>query len=157
MALKQGRQPEIRFDLAGPMGLQGVSFVPKVVTFQKEAISGTSEEDFWAAPAGVFIAQAFIRADVALDGSGTVELGTDGNADALIDATDFDPTTLDNSASNIGSATAVGAIGLYLAAGDNIRLTVGGTPTVGAVSGCIIYFEMEAMVDRGVHFTLATD
>jgi hypothetical protein len=154
MALKQGRQPEIRFDLAGPMGLEGVSFVPKVVTFQKEDISGTSEDDFWAAPAGVFVTQAFVRADVALDGSGTVELGTDGNADALIDATDFDPTTINNSATNLGSATAAGAIGLYLAAGDLIRLTVGGTPTVGAVSGCIVYFEMEAMIARGVHFPL---
>jgi hypothetical protein len=86
-----------------------------------------------------------------------VTLGTDGTADALIDATDFDPLTLNASASNIGSATSVGAVGLYLAAGDNIRLTVTGAPTVGAVSGCIIYFEMEAMIDRGVHFTLATD
>lgn len=154
MALKQGRQPEIRFDLAGPMGLQGISFVPKVVTFQKEAISGTSDDDFWAAPAGCFVSQAFIRADTALDGSGTCTLGTDGNPDALIDATDFDPTTINNSASNIGSATAAGAVGLYLAAGDLVRLAIGGAPTVGAVSGCIVYFEMEAMIDRGVHFTL---
>jgi hypothetical protein len=155
MALKQGRQPEIRFDLAGPMGFQGISFVPKVVTFKKEAISGTSADDFWAAPAGTFIAQAFIRADEALDTTNaTVELGVDDNADALIDATDFDPLTLDASASNIGSATALGAVGLYLPDGDMVRLTITGAPTVGAVSGCIIYFEMEAMIARGVHFPL---
>jgi hypothetical protein len=154
MALKQGRQPEVRFDLAGPMGMEGVSFIPKVVTFEKTGISGAGNDDFWAAPAGCFISQAYIRADVALDSGGTVELGTDGDADALIDTTDFTATGLGNSASNLGSATAAGAIGLYLEAGDLIRLTVGGTPTVGAVSGCIVYYELDAMIDRGVHFSL---
>jgi hypothetical protein len=154
MGLVQSKQPTLRFDLAGPYGFQGVSFEPKVVTFQKDAISGTSNNDFWAAPAGTFIAQAVIFADAALDGSGTVELGTDGNPDALIDQTDFDASTTDNWATNIGSTTAAGANGLYLPDGDIIRLAVGGTPTVGAVSGLIIYFEKVAMLAQGIHFDI---
>ena len=154
MSLKQGHQPENRFDLAGPMGMQGISFAPKVVTFKKESISGTSNNDFWKAPTGVFIQACFVRADTALDGSGTVDIGTDGNPDALIDQTDFDPTTIGNSASNLGSSTAVGAIGLYLKDGDTMRLAVGGTPTVGAVSGCFVYYELDAMIARGVHFDM---
>lgn len=155
MALVQNKQPSIRFDLAGPYGFQGVSFVPKVVTFRKDAISGTSNNDFWAAPAGTFIAQAVIVCDTALDGSGTATLGTDGNPDAFIDTTDFDASSAGNWATNIGSATASAANGLYLAAADNIRLAIGGTPTVGAVSGFIIYFEKAAMLNQGVHFDIA--
>lgn len=155
MALVQNKQPSIRFDLAGPYGFQGVSFVPKVVTFRKDAISGTSNNDFWAAPAGTFIAQAVMVCDTALDGSGTATLGTDGNPDAFIDTTDFDASSAGNWATNIGSATASAANGLYLAAADNIRLAIGGTPTVGAVSGFIIYFEKTAMLNQGVHFDIA--
>lgn len=155
MALKQGKQPSVRFDLAGPYGFQGVSFVPKVVTFRKDNISGTSNNDFWAAPAGTFIAQVFVRADTALDGGGTVTIGTDGDPDAFINTTDFTATGLGNSATNIGSATAAAAAGLYLSAADNIRLAVGGAPTVGAVSGFILYYEMPAMLSDGIHFDIA--
>lgn len=154
MALKQGKQPTIRFDLAGPFGFEGVSFVPKVVTFEKTGISGTSNDDFWAAPAGTFIAQAFIKCDTDLDGSGTVTLGTDGNPDALIDTTGFDASSAGNWGTNIGSSTASDANGLFLAAADNIRLAVGGTPTQGAVSGFIVYYEVAPMLTEGVHFDL---
>jgi hypothetical protein len=154
MALHKG-QPSIRFNLAGPFGFQGISFVPKVITFQKDAISGTSNNDFWVAPAGTFIAQACIFADTELDGSGTVELGTDGNPDALIDTTTFDASTADNWATNIGSTTAAAANGLYLPDGDTMRLAIGGTPTQGAVSGFIVYFEKADMLSEGIHFDIA--
>lgn len=155
MALVQGKQPSIRFDLAGPFGFQGISFAPKVVTFKKESISGTSNNDFWVAPAGVFIAQAVIKVDTGVNGSGTVTLGTDGNPDALIDTTTFDPSTAGNWATNIGSATAANANGLYLAASDTIRLAIGGTPTAGAISGFLVYFETAAMLAEGVHFDMS--
>jgi hypothetical protein len=153
MSLVQGKQPSVRFDSAGPFGFQGVSFVPKVVTFKLEGISDTSDNDFWAAPAGTFIAQAGIRVDTAVTG-GTVTLGIDGNPDAFVDTTGFDATTVDTFATNIGTTVAA-AGGLYLAATDNVRLAVGGTPTQGAVSGFIVYYEMTAMVGEGVHFDIA--
>lgn len=153
MSLRQNKQPSIRFDLAGPYGFQGISFEPKVITFQLDEISATSDNDFWAAPAGTLIAQAFIRAEAAVTG-GTVTLGTDGDPDALINTTDFDATGTDNWATNIGSGTAAAANGLYLPAGDNIRLAVGGTPTAGAVQGVIIYYELDAMFAEGIHFDI---
>jgi len=155
MALVQNKQPSVRFDKRGPYSFEGISFVPKVITFKKDAISGTSNNDFWVAPAGTFITKACIRIETALDGSGVVTLGTDANPDALIDATDFDTSTIGNSASNVGSATAVGAIGLYLDAADTIRLAVTGAPTVGAVSGFIVYYELVDMLSQGIHFDIA--
>ena len=155
MSLVPGKQPSVRFSVAGPFGFQGVSFVPKVITFQKDAISGTSNNDFWQVPAGSFISRVVVRADTELDGSGTVTIGTDGNPDLFIDTTDFDASTAGNWATNIGSGTAAGANGQYFAAADNIRLAVGGTPTQGAVSGYIEYFEVGAMVSEGIHFDIA--
>jgi hypothetical protein len=153
MAVQKG-QPTVRFSKAGPFSREGVSPVPKVVTFKKTAISGTSNDDFWVAPAGVFVSHAFIRADVELDGTPTVELGLDGDADELIDTTDFDATTAGNWACSLGSGTADGARGVYLEAGDTIRLAIGGAPTQGELSGYIMYFEMDDILDDGVHFDL---
>ena len=155
MSLQNGTQPEIRFHKVGPNSLAGISYVPKTIAFKKHSIAGTSADDFWVAPAGVFVTQACMRVETALDGSGTVALGLDGDPDALITTTDFDASTTGAAASNIGSTLAVGAVGLYLNAGDTLRLTVGGTPTVGAVSGVITYWEMEAIESRGYHFDLS--
>ena len=153
MSVQKG-QPTIRFSKAGPFSSEGVCPVPKVVTFKKTAISGTSNDDFWVAPAGVFVHHAFIRADVELDGTPTVELGLDGDPDEFIDTTDFDATTAGNWACSMGSASADGARGAYLEAGDTIRLAIGGTPTQGELSGYLLYFEMDDILEDGVHFDL---
>ena len=155
MSQQKGKQPEIRFSKYGPNSIEGIAYVPKVMFLKKTGISGTSNDDFFVAPAGVFVQQAMLRIDTELDGSGTVELGVDGNPDALIDQTDLDASTAGNWATNIGSTTATGANGLYLHAGDTLRLAVGGTPTQGALSGFIQYFELEAMESRGEHFDLS--
>ncbi len=148
-------QPEVRNNKQGPFSDDGICYLPKILTFKKDNISGTSDNDFWTAPTGVFIQIACIRAVVELDGAPTVQLGTDSNPDALIDSTDFDCTTAGNSASNLGSATAVGAVGLYLDAGDVLRLEVAGTTiTQGHVEGFIQYVEMDAIAEQGIHFDI---
>jgi hypothetical protein len=154
MALVQGKQPSVRFDSAGPFGFEGVSFVPKVIFFRKDDISGTSNNDFWAAPAGTYIAQVGVRCTTVLDGSGTVEVGTDGNPDAFVDTTGFDASTTASFGTNIGTTVAA-ASGLYLPSGDNIRLAIGGTPTQGAVEGFVVYYEVGAMASEGIHFDIA--
>lgn len=154
MAGITSKQPSIRFDLAGPFAKAGVSYLPKVLAFEKKGIAGTAFDDFVTLPAGTFITQAFLRVDTTVNNSGVVTLGVDGNPDALIDATDFDAGAVGNMATNIGSATAEGANGLYLPAGDTIRLAHTGTATTGAVSGFLVYFEMASIVDEGVHFSM---
>lgn len=149
---QQTGQPEVRFTKAGPFGREGLSYVEKVLAFKKENISGTSNDDFWQAPAGTVITQAVIRCETALDGTPTVTLGTDGDPDALINSTDFDATSAGNWATNLGSGTAAGANGLYLDAGDAIRLAIGGSPTQGAVEGYIKYMELDSVKEQGFHF-----
>ncbi|MGC9423774.1 hypothetical protein [Vibrio sp.] len=152
--IQGAKQPSIRFHKAGPFGFQGVSFLPKVITFSKQGIAGTENEDFLSLPAGTFITQAFIQVDTTVNNSGVVTLGVDGDPDALITSTDFDASAAGNSATNIGSTVAAGANGLFLPDGDKIRLATTGTATEGAVSGFLAYFELVAMKDEGIHFEM---
>jgi hypothetical protein len=154
MSIVNGKQPSVRFNLAGPFAMAGVSYLPKVLTFSKTGIAGTENEDFITLPAGTFIAQAFLQVDTAVNNTGVVTLGTDGAADGLINATDFDASTDGNWATNIGSATATYANGLYLHAADTLRLATTGTADEGAVSGFIVYYETAAMNEDGIHFEL---
>lgn len=147
-------QPELRFSKAGPNGIEGISYGAKRFYFKKADIAGTTTDDFFVAPAGVYISLAVMRVDTTVNNSGVVTLGTDGDADALIDATDFDPSAAGNWGSNLGSTTSAAATGLYLPAGDTLRLAITGTATTGAVSGFIEYYELDDMEDRGVHFDL---
>lgn len=147
-------QPRVRFNKAGPFSDEGIAFVPKVLAFKKSGISGTENEDFVSLPAGAFVAQAFLRCDTTVNNSGVVTLGTDGDPDALITETDFGAgAAADDWATNIGSTVAAAANGLYLPDGDVIRLATTGTATEGAVSGFIVYYELEAM-DEDIHFDL---
>lgn len=146
-------QPKIRFSLAGPYSNEGLSFGPKVITFHKDAIYHTSTDDFVELPAGTFIAQAFIEADVAINQTATCTLGVDGDPNALI--SDFDPTTQYNWGSNIGSTTNTTASqGFYLSAADTLRLAISTTGTVGEVSGFIVYYELKNMLSELTHFEL---
>lgn len=151
MSLELG-QPSIRFNGAGPFGFQGIAFVPKVVTFRKAAIAGTTTDDFYVAPAGCYILDAFIRADIAVNNSGTVTLGTDGDPDALITTTGFSCGTTGNFAHSLSSTLT--NTGLYMNAGDTIRLACAGTATTGGVSGFLVIFEVSDMISDGVHFNL---
>ena len=147
-------QPNIRFNLGGPYAFSGVSFTPKVITFSKTGIAGTENDDFLALPAETFIELAVMQVDTAVNNGGVVTLGTDGTADALIDATDFSAATDGNVGTNLGSATSAAKTGLFLHAGDTLRLATTGTATEGAVSGFIVYYELSAMKEQGIHFAL---
>jgi len=151
----KANQPSIRFDKGGPYAFTGVSHLPKIINFKKTGISGTENEDFVILPAGTFISQAVLRCDTTVNNSGVVTLGTDGDPDALVDNTDFGTGTAAGVwASNIGSATSAAKTGLYLPSGDTIRLATSGDATAGAVSGFIVYFELDAMENNGIHFEM---
>ena len=154
MGLVQNKQPNIRFDLAGPYGFQGISWIRKVIN-GTVVITGAGNVDFWVAPVDVFILNALMAVETVLDGAGTLELGVDGNSDALIDAVDWDPTGAGAFITMRGSATADSEAGLYLPSGDTLRLTAAATPTQGEVRFVIEYYELADMFAQGEHFTLS--
>lgn len=140
------KQPEIRFNMQGPMSLDGVSFAPKVIFVEKIITTAIENNDFIAMPAGTFITEALAVVTDACDANTEVTLGTDGTPDALITTTAFSVETVGNSAKF--------STGLYLPSGDTLRIAVGGTPVAGAVRFVISYFELVAMAERGKHFNL---
>lgn len=153
MALAHG-QPRIRFaEHFNPGDMAALAFVPKTITLTKE-ITGAENDDFWLAPSGVFIQQAFAYVIEALNGTTpTVSLGTDGDAEALVASTDFDISTAGNWTTNVGSTNATNPEGIFLPAGDFMRVAVVGTDvTEGKVGIFIQYYEVEDMMERGPHF-----
>lgn len=148
------KQPEVRFNKAGPFSNEGIAFVPKTIVVEKTA-TGTTNDDFFLIPAGSFVSRVVATVITALNGTPVVEFGVDGNPDMFIDATDFDASTAGNWATNIGSATAAGANGMYFAAADNLRVAVSGSGvSSGKVRFLVEYYELAAMADRIVHFSL---
>jgi hypothetical protein len=137
-------QPEIRFNKAGPFSFEGVTFPPKTITIKKTVGTQAENEDFWSAPAGTFITRAYA---MCMNGSGNtttqVCLGQDGATTSLITYTNFAMQTAGTFTSYSG--------GLYLPAGDMLRITVNGTPAASTAYFVIEYFDMAAMYARGVH------
>jgi hypothetical protein len=147
----QGGQPSVRFNLAGPFGQEGVSFLPKIATV-KLAVAAAGNYDFMTMPAGTFVAEVIAHVAVALDGTPTVNVGTDANSDAFIDTLDFDATTVNTTLSSAASTNANSPNGLYLAAADTLRIAVGGTPTTGEVHLLVKWYEMDSMFAEPLHF-----
>jgi hypothetical protein len=145
-------QPEVRFSKVGPHSFEGVSFEPKIAYFEKD-ISAAGNDDFWTIPAQTYVEQVFVRVETDVDGSGTVTIGKDADPDGFIDTTGFDASTAGNFATNIGTTVAQ-AGGEYFHASDVFRIAVGGTPTVGKISGFIKYYELSQMAARGIHHDL---
>lgn len=141
-----GNQPEIRFNLAGPYGLQGISYEPKIMLVDKTIGTATENDDFVQLPAGTFISEVVAIVTDAGDANTTVSLGTDGDAEALITSTALTMETVNT----FVKFTA----GLYLAAADKLRIAISDTPVASAVRFVISYFELAAMAERGVHFNL---
>jgi len=139
-------QPTVRFNAAGPYGIEGISYVPKVITVKKTVTTATENDDFMLAPTGTFITEVIAVVTDACDGNTTVTLGTDGDADALINATNFSVETLGNFYKF--------STGYYLPSGDTLRIAVGGTPAAGEVEFLISYFEIPSMMGNGIHFEL---
>lgn len=138
-------QPEIRFNVAGPFGMQGVSFVPKTIVIDKTITTAEGNEDVMSVPAGTFIGDVYAYAvDGVANTTTEVSLGSTTSTQALLSA--FSPQ-------NDGDATHT-STGLFFSAAGKLRLTIGGTAAAGKVRIVLSYFEIAAMAERGVHFNL---
>jgi len=140
--------PTIRFaPTRDSESIQGQSYAWKTLS-GLITVTGPGTSSFFLAPAGALIRLVVARIETALDSSGTCEIGVDDNADALIDTADWTETTLNQFATNRGSANADFPNLMYLVAGDQLIITIGGTPTVGSVHFLIEYMELDDIEDH---------
>jgi hypothetical protein len=146
MAIQSGVQPEIRFHHVGPNSLAGVSYLPKTILVKKVWGTTTENDDFMTLPTGAFIVHAYAVCTVGTASANVqISLGQDGATTSLIAYTNFTCQTA-------GQATAYTGSGIYLSAGDTLRVTVAGTGAAAGEAVFILqYFEVPAMISRGAH------
>jgi len=143
MSVVNASQPSIRFSKAGPYGVEGVSWLPKVMTIEKVWTTATENEDFWTFPAGTFISRVIAVCTDAGDASTLVSVGLDGADHQFITETAFTVETVGNYTS--------WHVGYYSAAADTMRIAVLGTPVAGAAQIIVEYFELGDMFDNHEH------
>lgn len=147
MSVVNSSQPQIRFSKAGPYGVEGVSWEPKVLAVEKTWSTASENEDFWTFPAKTFIKSVLAVCSDAGDANTLVAVGLDGSAQAFITQTAFTVQTVGNSA--------VYNTGYYSELADTMRITIAGTPVAGAARLIVEYYELGDMFDNHEpHFDL---
>lgn len=126
---------------------EGKSYLPRVQVYEFTVSSGSGTSDFLYVPAGTWVEKAVVLISEALD-AGTVDLGTDGTADALVANTELTET----SAGSIATSTETTAPnGLYFTAEDMLRLTVGGAATEGVIVVMLVLWNFTEIASQGYH------
>jgi hypothetical protein len=133
--------------------MKGQAYVEQCLFFQVQVTSGSGYVDFWYAPPGTWITEVLAQIDVALD-AGTVEIGQDGSQASLIGNAEWTATTINQYAS---SKQTTAPDGLFLPAGDILRVTVGGAATLGTVRILVKFFNFDEMETQGFHNQLVTN
>jgi len=124
---------------------EGVSFEPKVLWFEFTT-AGSGYEDFLYVPAGTYIEEAVLFITEALDTGALLDLGTDGNEDALIDNGDV---TVD--AVGVADSSTTAAMGMYFEDEDYLRLTVTNDTDQGTVLLKLTWWQIAEMTAQGYH------
>lgn len=124
---------------------EGVSYAPKVVWF-KFTTSGSGYSDFLYVPAGTYIEEAVLFVSEALDTGALLDLGTDGNDDALIDNGDITEDAI-----GVADSSTTALAGLYFSAEDILRLTVTNDTDQGTVYVKLVMWNFLEMASQGIH------
>lgn len=124
---------------------EGVSFLPKVLWFEFTT-AGSGYDDFLYVPAGTYIEEAVLIITEALDTGALLDLGTDGNDDALIDNGD-----ITEDAVGVADSSTTAPMGMYFEAEDLLRLTVTNDTVQGTVLLKLTWWQVAEMTNQGYH------
>ena len=124
---------------------EGVSFMPKVLWFEFTT-AGSGYNDFLYVPPGTYIEEAVLVITDALDTGALLDLGTDGNDDALIDNAD-----VTEDAVGVADSSTTALAGLYFSAEDMLRLTVTNDTDQGTVYVMLKMWNVLEMIAQGNH------
>ena len=124
---------------------EGVSYQPKVMWF-KFTTAGSGYNDFLYVPPGTYVEEAVLIITEALDTGALLDLGTDGNDDALIDNGD-----ITEDAVGVADSSTTALMGMYFEAGDYLRLTVTNDTDQGTVYLKLTLWQITEMIAQGEH------
>lgn len=144
-------QPQIRFKRVHSPAFadgeldRGKSYLERTEVFEFTT-SGSGYTDFLFVPAGTYIEKATLLITAALDTGALLDLGTDGNEDALIDNTD-----ITEDAVGVATSETTAPDGLYFEDDDYLRLTVGNDNSQGTVIVKLRFWDFTAIATQGYH------
>jgi hypothetical protein len=124
---------------------EGVTFAANVKWF-KFTTAGSGYNDFLYVPPGTYIEEAVLVITEALDTGALLDLGTDGNDDALIDNTD-----ITEDAVGVADSSTTAPMGMYFEAEDFLRLTVTNDTIQGTVYLKLTMWQITEMIAQGNH------
>jgi len=124
---------------------EGTMPVAKTVWYEFTT-SGSGYTDFMYVPAGTYIEEAVLIITEALDTGALLDLGTDGNDDALIDNGD-----ITEDAVGVADSSTTAPMGMYFEAEDYLRLTVTNDTDQGTVYLKLTLWDITSMIDQGTH------
>lgn len=144
-------QPMLRTKLThDPASMEGQCYAPVTIALEVSCTSGSGYADIYTVPADTWLEEAVIIVKEAFD-DGTVILGTDGTADALIAAGQVTATSLGNVASSRQTTL---PDGLVFTALDVLRITFGGACTEGSVLVLLKLWGLASIESQGYHNSL---
>jgi hypothetical protein len=114
-------QPMIRTKLThDPASMEGQAYIlPAIALTFDVATSGSGVHNIYTVPAGTWLIEAQAILLTELSGSGTLDIGLDGDTDALIDNTEW---TEQNQYAIASSKQTTAPDGIYFSAQDNIAV-----------------------------------
>jgi hypothetical protein len=124
---------------------EGVSYEPKVLWIEFTT-AGSGYSDFLYVPPGTYIEEAVLIITEALDTGALLDLGTDGNDDALIDNSDISADAV-----GVADSSTTAAMGMYFEDEDLLRLTVTNDTDQGTVLLKLTWWQITEMTSQGYH------
>lgn len=142
------KQPLVRTKLThDPASMEGQAYLlPAVALIYDVATSGSGAHNIYSVPAGTWLVEAQAILLTALD-VGTLDIGLDGDTDALIDNTEWNEQSQYAVAS---SKQTTAPDGIFFSAQDNIAVEVAGAGS-GKVLVLLWLIDVNSIQSQGVH------
>ncbi len=142
------KQPLVRTKLThDPASMEGQAYLlPAVALLFDVGTSGSGAHNIYSVPAGTWLVEAQAVTLEALD-VGTIDLGLDGSASALIANNEWTET---NQYAIATSKQTTAPDGIFFSAQDNIMITVNGAGS-GKVLILLWLIDINSILAQGVH------
>lgn len=146
------KQPLVRTKLThDPASMEGQAYLlPAVAILFDVETSGSGVKNIYSVPAGTWLVEAQAILLTALSGSGTLDIGLDGDTDALIDNTEWNEQSQYAVAS---SKQTTAPDGIFFSAQDNIAVEATNCSS-GKVLILLWLLDVTSIQTQGVHKSL---
>lgn len=143
-------QPMLRTKLThDPASMEGQAYVPFTIALTLDGTSGSGVKTLYTVPAGFYLKEATCLILTGFNNSATIDIGLDGDTDAIIDNTEITEATPGNAASSKQTTLPDGL--LFTALDVLVAEIAGGVPTTGKALILLEFLDTNSIIAQGVH------